>query len=260
MHTLTGKRVLITGASSGIGLGISKVFAREGAELFLTALGDPGTLNSVAEALRSGGVEVHSACFDLRDPQQIDQLFQKVAEAFPTLDVLVNNAGTTERRRAEDIDVEHFDRIIETNLRAPILCALRAAKLMKNGGKILNISSFQAASPTPHSLVYASSKAALNSVTRSLALEFAHQNIQVNSLSPGWIIVESDPPMTLEEEALYSSFIPFGRLGKVNDVAEMAAFLASERSQFTTGSEIVIDGGQSVPLHFPKRSESSSLA
>jgi glucose 1-dehydrogenase len=173
------------------------------------------------------------------------------------LDIVINNAGTTARCPFLDVTPEIFDRVYAINARGTFFCAQRAAKVMisQGHGKIINISSFQTHNVTENSSVYVSTKGAIDKMTETMAVELAPYNIQVNTLSPGWVPVEKDAPLPPEERAAYARYIPYGRLGLVEDIGETAAFIASERCTFMTGARIVVDGGQSVPLHFPPRKE-----
>jgi NAD(P)-dependent dehydrogenase (short-subunit alcohol dehydrogenase family) len=256
---LEGKRALITGASSGIGLGIARVFAREGADLMITYRENVRGLEDALAQLRQSGVRASGRQVDITAIEEIDALFEAAVGELGCLDIVVNNAGTTARCPFLDVTPEIFDRVYAINARGTFFCAQRAAKIMisQGYGRIINISSFQTHSVTENSSVYVSTKGAIDKMTETMAVELAPFNIQVNTLSPGWVPVEKDAPMLPDERAAYARYIPYGRHGLVEDIGETAAFIASDRCTFMTGARIVVDGGQSVPLHFPPRKEPS---
>jgi NAD(P)-dependent dehydrogenase (short-subunit alcohol dehydrogenase family) len=254
---LEGKHALITGATSGIGLGIARVFAREGADLVITCQENLAGLGRAVGELRAAGVRVTGLQADITRIADIDALIPAAAASLGSLDILVNNAGTTARCPFMDVTPELFDRIFAINARGTFFCAQRAARVMigQGYGKIINISTFQTHNVTENSSVYVSTKGAIDKFTESMALELAPYQIQVNTLSPGWVPVEKDAAMSPAERAAYVRYIPYGRFGLAEDVGETAAFIASDRCTFMTGARIVVDGGQSVPLHFPPRQE-----
>ena len=258
---LEGKRALITGASSGIGLGIARVFAHEGANLVITCQGNVQGLAHALTELRQTGVRATGVQVDITRIEEIDTLMEAAVHELGGLDVVVNNAGTTARCPFLDVTPEIFDRIYAINARGTFFCAQRAAKVMvaQGHGKIINISSFQTHNVTENSSVYVSTKGAIDKMTEGMAVELAPYNIQVNTLSPGWVPVERDAPLAPEEGAESARYIPYGRFGLAEDIGETAAFIASDRCTFMTGARIVVDGGQSVPLHFPPRKERPSV-
>lgn len=247
---LEGKRALVTGASSGIGLGIANVFAREGADLVITCRENISGMEAALTQLRAHGVQATGIQADLSRIEEIDRVFDAVG----ALDILVNNAGTTERSAFLDVTPAMFERVYGINARGTFFCAQRAARVMvKQGhGRIINISTFQTENVTTHSSVYVSTKGAIDQMTRALAFELAPHNIQVLTLSPGFVPVEKEP-LTEADRMKYKPYIPYGRFGLPEDIGETAAFLASDRCKFMTGAQIVVDGGQSVPLYFPVR-------
>ena len=257
---LEGKRALITGASSGIGLGIARVFAREGADLVITCQENVQGMAHALAQLRQSGARATGMQVDITVIEEIDALMAAAVRELGCLDIVVNNAGTTARCPFLDVTPEIFDRVYAINARGTFFCAQRAARVMisQGHGKIINISSFQTHNVTANSSVYVSTKGAIDKMTEAMAVELAPYNIQVNTLSPGWVPVEKDRPMSPDERAAFARYIPYGRFGLVEDIGETAAFIASERCTFMTGARIVVDGGQSVPLHFPPRKELST--
>jgi len=251
---LEGKKAIVTGASSGIGLGIAQVFAREGADVVITCRENTTGLEAALTQLRALGGKATGLQADLSQIAEIDRLIETAVKALGRLDILVNNAGTTERSPFLDVTPAMFERVYGINARGTFFCAQRAAHVMvKQGhGRIINISTFQTENVTGNSSVYISTKGAIDQMTRAMAFELAPHNIQVLTLSPGLVPVEKEP-LTPADQAKYKPYIPYGRFGLPEDIGETAAFLASDRCKFMTGARIVVDGGQSVPLYFPPR-------
>ncbi|MCG3146797.1 MAG: 3-oxoacyl-[acyl-carrier-protein] reductase FabG [Verrucomicrobiae bacterium] len=247
---LEGKKAIVTGASSGIGLGIAKVFAREGADLIITCRENTAGMDAALAQLRAHGVKATGIQADLSRIEEIDRVF----DAAGAFDILVNNAGTTERCPFLEVTPAMFERVYGINARGTFFCAQRAARMMlKQGhGRIINVSTFQTENVTGNSSVYVSTKGAIDQMTRTLAFELAPHNIQVLTLSPGFVPVEKEP-LSEADRAKYKPYIPYGRFGLPEDIGETAAFLASDRCKFMTGANIIVDGGQSVPLYFPPR-------
>jgi len=256
---LKDKCALVTGASSGIGAGIARVFAREGANLVVTYRRNREGMDHLLHELAQHRVTAKALQADISRIKDIQALMDATLRELGRLDILVNNAGTTERCPFLDVTQEVFDRIYSSNARGTFFCAQMAAKVMmkQKSGKIINISTFQTRNVTVNSSVYVSTKGAIDKMTEAMALELSPYNIQVNTVSPGWIRVESDRLMSPEEEAEALKYVPYGRLGLPEDVGETTAFVASDRCAFMTGARIVVDGGQSVPLRFPPRAGSS---
>ena len=203
---LEGKRALITGASSGIGLGIARVFAREGADLMITCQENVRGMEDALAQLRQSGMKATGMQVDITVIEEIDALMAAAVRELGHLDIVVNNAGTTARCPFLDVTPEIFDRVYAINARGTFFCAQRAARVMvsQGHGKIINISSFQTHTVTENSSVYVSTKGAIDKMTETMAVELAPFNIQVNTLSPGWVPVERDAPMSPEERGEYA--------------------------------------------------------
>jgi 3-oxoacyl-[acyl-carrier protein] reductase len=253
---LKGKCALVTGASSGVGLGIAKVFAREGANLVVTYRKNREGIDRLLEAVQPHDVKITAMQVDISHVEEIEPLIDAAVRELGRLDIVVNNAGTSERCPFLEVTPDMFERVYSTNARGTFFCAQAAAKVMiqQKSGKIINVSTFQTSNITENSSVYVSTKGAIDRMTAGMAFELSPHNIQVNTISPGWIPTESDAPMSDEESAEYRKYIPYGRFGTAEDIGETAAFMASDRCAFMTGARIVVDGGQSVPLYFPPRS------
>jgi meso-butanediol dehydrogenase/(S,S)-butanediol dehydrogenase/diacetyl reductase len=255
MKRFEGKVVLITGASRGIGKGLAKRFATEGANLVL-ASNEP-LVHEVGEELKNLGTEVLSALCDVTDKADVTQIYDQAIEKFGGIDVSIQNAGVITIARIEDLSENDWDKILAVNTKGVFLCCQAAAIRMKprRAGRIINTASGQARQGfifTPH---YAASKFGVIGITQSLAKELAPFNITVNAFCPG--IIETDmwayndsawgkllgnyKPGELMQEWVQD--IPMKRVGKAEDVAGLVTFLASEDAAYITGQTINVDGG-----------------
>jgi NAD(P)-dependent dehydrogenase (short-subunit alcohol dehydrogenase family) len=233
MHDFDGQVVLVTGGARGIGRATAERFATAGAQVVVA------DLDSDATAATARDLNAHGVPADVGDPAAIDRLFQWLARQFGTLDVLINNAGIGGGKPFDDLDLATWDRVQAVNLRGPMLCAQRAAPLMRRarGGAIVNIASTRALMSEPGNEAYAASKAGLVGLTHALANSLG-PSIRVNVICPGWIWTHGEP-LRPEDHAQH----PVGRVGRPDDIAEACAFLASPAAGFITGQSLVIDGG-----------------
>lgn len=249
---LAGKCAIVTGASSGIGQGIARVFAREGANLIVTFRANRAGIQQTLEMIRAYGREAVAIELELTELPAIEELVSTAVAEFGSVDVLVNNAGVDHTAPFLETTPEMFDRIFAVDARGTYFCAQAAARVMagQQRGKIINISTLHTRVSTDHFSAYASSKAAVDRMTANMAIELAPHNIQVNTIAPGWIPTQREP-IPPEMEAECRRFIPRGVFGTPEDIGELAAFLACDRSQHITGQTIYVDGGQSLVLSFP---------
>ena len=210
MKKLEGKVALVTGASKGIGKGIARALATEGAALVITARGRT-LLNEAANEIAALNVDVLAETADVAETDHVDHLFERLMNRFGRLDIVVNNAGAFEGGPIDELETETWDRVIATNLRGPFLCTRAAMRIMKQqrGGRIINIGSISAQRVRPHSAPYSTSKFGLTGLTHTTALEGREYGITCGCLHPGNVLVERredgdedpEPMMAVDEIA-----------------------------------------------------------
>ena len=241
-----GKRVLVTGGTSGIGRATALAFAREGAAVVISGRSKDGAAAVVEGAVQFSG-EISFVPADVTDPAAVTGLVEAVVEALGGLDIAFNNAGFQERRaRLAEQSLEAYDQVFDTNLRA-LFVAMRAeigAMLAAGGGVIVNNGSVSGLrNPNPGLALYSASKAAALSLTRSAAMEYAEQGIRINAVSPGRV----ETPMMLAsgvgDMAAVAAGLPARRLGRPEEVAAAVLWLASEEASFVYGHNLCVDGG-----------------
>ena len=255
---LKGKRVLVTGSSSGIGAGIATAFARQGARLLLHFRRNEEGAQAIAQQVREAGAEAFVFGADLRYEKAIDALLSFSDKRWGGLDVLVNNAGVVLKASAADATSIYWDNVLNINLRAPYLLSRGAARRMiaaGNGGTILNISSVYAEKCPQNYSAYAASKAGLEALTRGLALEWAPHRIRVNAVAPGVVPVERTRAILEETAGDWLPRLPLGRYGKPEDIGMLSVFLCSEASAWTTGQTYTCDGGMIARPNVPDRAK-----
>lgn len=245
---LTGKVALITGGNGGIGKGIADGLASGGCDIVIAARNKNKTAEAVKDIKDKFGVQAIGINMDVSDEPNIQAGIKQAIDEFGKVNVLVNNAGVNIRKMPEEYNVEEWDWILNINLRGPFLCAKAIYPSMKanGGGKIINIGSMTSLYGHPKVAAYACSKMGILSLTYTLALAWAKDNIQVNALLPGWI----DTPLTVSArndfpglDEFVTTRTPAARWGKPSDFATIAKFLASDASGFVTAESIRIDGG-----------------
>ena len=245
---LKGKVALITGGSRGIGREITLRLASEGADVIINFFRKRDTAEGTAEAARSRGVTAHVIKANLAQPEKIDRMFIEIEERFGRLDILVNNAASGVARSAMELNADAWDWTMNVNARAALLCAQRAAKLMADGGVIVNISSLGSRLVMPIYTVVGVSKAALEALTRYLAIELADRGIRVNAVSAAAVETEAMKLYTSDPNIPRSMVTntPAGRMVQPEDLANTVAFLCSDEAAMIRGQVIVIDGGLSL--------------
>lgn len=247
MSKLANKVAVVTGASKGIGAGIAKDLAAEGAAVVVNyASSKEGADKVVAEITGKGGRAI-AVQGDVSKQADILRLFAETKKAFGRLDVLVNNAGIYEFKPLKDVTEEHFHKQFNLNVLGLILTTKEAVKHFgAEGGSVINIGSLVSRLTPPTASVYAATKSAVDAVTQSLAKELGPQKIRVNSINPG--VVETDGYQAAgfsgsEFEKVAVSQTPLGRTGQTGDIAPIAVFLASEDSGWMTGETLLASGG-----------------
>jgi 3-oxoacyl-[acyl-carrier protein] reductase len=249
---LDGTWAIVTGASMGIGRAIARELVDAGANVVLVARGADELARSAAELTRDAGQcqQVLTRTVDISSPTEIASLFDWASSALPRLDTFVANAGTGQTRPLLELELDEWQRMLDLNLTGTVLCCQGAARLMaRHDGpdrSILVISSIRVLQATPGRLAYSTTKAAVNQMVRVAAAELAPLGIRVNCLSPGI----TDTPLTRqfpEEFAAAVAKVPLGRAGEVDDMAGAARFLCGPRARFMTGTNLVVDGGESLP-------------
>lgn len=240
--------VLVTGGSRGIGKAIGLRFAHEGAKLFINFFQDRGAAEKTAQEAILKGAEVFPLQADLKDPEQIRAMFQEIHRRFGLLDVLVHSAASGVLRSTMELTAKHWDWVMATNARSFLLCAREAASMMGSGGRIISLSSLGSKRVIPQYGAIGVSKAALESLTRYLAVELAHKGISVNAVSAGAVATDIWNIIPDGQEVLsrVRAQTPSGRLLTAEDVAEMVYFLAGPHAEMIQGQVIVIDGGYSL--------------
>lgn len=246
MQKLKNKVAVITGGSSGIGLATAKKFVEEGAYVFIT-----GRRQSQLDiAVEHIGSNVTAVQGDVSNLDDINHLYEVVAKEKGKLDIVVANAGIIERTLLENATPEHFDKIFSVNVKGPYFTIQKALPILNDGGAIVLVASTAHVVGVSEHSTYSASKAALRSLSRTFAAELKGRKIRVNTLSPGPVdtpIFDGQGSSKEEIEATknaYAQWIPMGRLGKPEELASAALFLASDESSFSTGIDLVADGGQ----------------
>jgi len=247
MAKLTGKVAVVTGASKGIGAAIAEALGKEGASVVVNYAGDQAGANKVVGKITAAGGKAIAVKADVSKQSDVTNLFAETKKVFGKVDILVNNAGVYEFRPLEAVDEKHFHRQFDINVLGTLLVTKQAVPLMNgDGASIINLSSVVSLTPPPAASVYSATKAAIDAITRSLALELGPKKIRVNSLAPGLTETEGLQSSVGEDKAFRDyavSRTPLGRVGTVDDIASAALFLASDDSRWVTGETLVAGGG-----------------
>ena len=248
-HDLAGKVAVITGASRGLGRTMAGALAEAGAAVVLGSR-TVADLNAFSQELSDAGHRSLPVETDVTDPDSVDNLISSTVAHFGRVDVVVNNSGVVAFAPLIDQDVEEWDRVLSTNLRGTFLTMRAAGRhlVAQGSGKVINIASNFAYLGVPNCAAYAASKAAVISLTRTMAVEWARHNVQVNALAPGYFATDMNQALREDPANLQKVLrrIPAGRMGEAVELVPWLLLLASSASDFMTGEAIVLDGGQSV--------------
>jgi NAD(P)-dependent dehydrogenase (short-subunit alcohol dehydrogenase family) len=239
MGKLEGNVAVITGGTAGIGLAAAKLFAAEGAYVFITGRRQ----KELDDAVKEIGDNVAGVQGDVANLADLDHLYETVA-ANGRIDILFANAGLGEFARLEDVTEEHFDKIFGINVKGALFTVQKALPLLNDGGSIILTGSVASVKGTPAFTVYGASKAAIRNFVRGWTVELKDRRIRSNVLSPGPIATPQSVAAPRETMQRLVSTIPMGRMGEPGEVAKAALFLASDDSSFVTGIELFVDGGR----------------
>jgi NAD(P)-dependent dehydrogenase (short-subunit alcohol dehydrogenase family) len=246
---LTGKSVLVTGASRGIGRAIAEACAVSGANIVL-GVRNPADVATLVNDFRGMGRRAMAVTIDLPNLEQARKSIVQAHEAMGRIDILVNNVGIGPENLAENVNEQDFDLTVDVNLKGTFFVSQAVAKLMMKdgGGRIINISSQAGSVVLKGESIYCMSKAAINHLTRCLAYEWAPYKIMVNSVAPTFIHTDGTAPALSDPKfrAHVLGHIPLGRIGETADVTGAVVFLASPSASLITGINLVVDGSWSI--------------
>ena len=260
LFDLSGRVAIVTGGSIGLGRQMAEGLAEMGAHLVLCARKEERCHQAAAE-LQQLGVKAIAVGCDVKNPASIQEMVEATLAQFGRIDVLINNAGISWGAPVEEMRLEDWNKVIETNLTGTFLCAQAVGKVMirqsrgknsagkNSAGKIINVASVAGLGGAPVELPaigYHASKGGVISFTKDLACKWASHNIQVNAIAPGWFPTHMSNRVLEHHEELFLSHIPLRRFGNEHDLKGAAVFLASDASNYVTGHVLVVDGGQSA--------------
>lgn len=245
---LTGKIAVVTGAGRGIGKEIALTFAREGAIVIVNYNGSEQAAKEVVDAIKAQNGEAEAYQCNIADFQKTAEMMNYIIKKYGRIDILVNNAGITKDNLLLKMSEEEFDMVIDTNLKGAFQCIKYVTKQMikQRSGRIINISSVCGVIGNAGQANYCAAKAGMIGLTKSAARELAVRGITVNAIAPGFIETDMTDALTENIKEGILAQIPMKKLGSVKDIAEMAAFLASEKAEYITGQVININGGMAM--------------
>jgi 3-oxoacyl-[acyl-carrier protein] reductase len=244
---LAGQVAVVTGASKGIGAGIAKELAAEGAAVVVNYASSKSDADKVVDEIAKAGGKAVAIQGSVAKKADVEKLFSAAEKAFGKIDILVNNAGVYEFMPLEDATEQQFHTMFDTNVLGIILATQAALKHFKSaGGSIVNISSLASSLTPPTGVIYNATKGAVDAITRTLAKELGPKKIRVNSVNPGMVITEGVVSAGFDKgdfRQMFESQTPLGRVGQTDDIAPAAVFFASDDSKWITGETLLIAGG-----------------
>ncbi len=243
--SLNGKNALVTGGSRGIGRAISIRLASMGAHVFINYVSNPEAAEETRKMITDAGGTADLLAFNVADVEQVQDAIKGLIKDTGSLDILVNNAGITRDGLMARMKEADWDAVIDTNLKGSFICAKAAARSMmkKRWGRIVNISSVIGFAGNAGQVNYASAKAGMQGLTKSMAREFATRNITVNGVAPGYIVTDMTRDLPEEIQEKIKAEIPLASLGDPEDVAGAVAYLVGDDSSYITGQTIHVNGG-----------------
>jgi NAD(P)-dependent dehydrogenase (short-subunit alcohol dehydrogenase family) len=250
LFDLTGRVAIVTGGSMGLGRQMAEGLAEMGADVVLCAR-KKERCERAAEELKACSVRTLALGCDVKNASSVQQLVDATLAQFGRIDILINNAGTSWGAPVEEMTLEQWNKVLDTNLTGMFLCCQAVGKVMtaQKRGKIINIAStagLRGSSPDFQAIGYSASKGGVIAFTRDLARKWAMHNIHVNAIAPGWFPTHMSEVLIERNKQNILRGIPLGRVGSDHDLKGAAVFLASDASDFITGDVLVVDGGQSV--------------
>jgi gluconate 5-dehydrogenase len=250
LFDLSGRVAIVTGGSIGLGRQMAEGLAEMGANLVLCAR-KKERCEQAADELKQFGVKTLALACDVKNPEQVREVVDSTISQMGRLDILINNAGTSWGAPVEEMKLEHWNKVLETNLTGTFLFSQAAGKFMasQRRGKIINVASvagLQGAPPQFQAIGYHASKGGVIAFTKDLACKWGNHNIQVNAIAPGWFPTHMSEVLIERNREAFLQKIPLGRFGSDYDLKGAAVFLASDASDFVTGHVLVVDGGQTA--------------
>ena len=256
MFSLEGKVAVVTGGGRGIGRGISLAMAQAGAAVVLSGR-SAAPLEATAATIRESGGQALVLPGDITGPGAAAAIAQAAVETFGGLDAWVNNAGSADPGDVGpliDIDEGQWDRVVDLNMKSAFFAAQAAARVMKalgRGGSIVNITSRSGSQPNPMTGQYGAAKAGVENLTATMAVEWGHLGIRVNGIAPGVVMTEEMTAwMSPQAAARQVESVPLGRLGRPEDVGPLCVYLASDESEWVSGTVVQLTGGSRVPVGY----------
>lgn len=255
---LVGQAALVTGANSGIGKAVAIALANDGAKVVVNYVTKPELADAVVDEIKANGGMAIALQADVSNEQQVQSMFQEMYQAFGTIDILVNNAGLQKDSAFQDMSLADWQLVININLTGQFLCAREAVReflrrginpaISKAAGKIICMSSVHEVIPWGGHVNYATSKGGIMMLMKSMAQELAPQKIRVNSIGPGAIQTPINKSAWDTPEALEKllTLIPYNRIGEPEDIGKLATWLASDESDYITGTTVFCDGGMTL--------------